>query len=527
MDRLVDLALAGTGHTRDQFDPASNPASMLVGQIPTLSPARQILLAAGANAVYDRAGLQPGAAEPLPTAPEENQPECTPRASQLLRELLDDDQHSLLNEALSRLADSGQRLPYTLIIPALNTATNGTIANSLVHSVIGQRGRWLAALHPAWQQVIQEATADHRPLLLAEAERIWQEGSEDERVGVLLELNQEQPALAREWLSATWKKEKVEFRTWAMRIFIHTASLDDEPFLQQASTDRSETIRTAAKLLLYRLPESQASQAMLARATSLLHVTSSKAGFATRLLGQQQKYTLEVTLPKTDDTAWGKALLHDVPAKKQGQRAWWLRETLAVIDPDNWSTRFNLPPATLINLASEHEFGKQLIEAWGLGANLHSNVEWARALWSFWLNSSNKTDLPDADQAALFALLPAAEQDQIALTILRARNPNLTYWQLVNEALSLPWGRAITEAYLQVIRQQVQRASPKEYRADEWVQTLKSAGAAIAPADFPQALVNWPIPHGESWQIISWREELDQFTAQIELRARLEKELPQ
>jgi hypothetical protein len=113
-------------------------------------PEERLLTAAGAIAVQRRAGRRAAAAPALPPpAAEVTLLQCPPAAVGRL-ELLLADRRSLLGEWLRALAARGRRAPEERLPDLLEAATATQALRDDVEAVLGERGRWLAALEPRW-----------------------------------------------------------------------------------------------------------------------------------------------------------------------------------------------------------------------------------------------------------------------------------------------------------------------------------------------------------------------------------------
>jgi hypothetical protein len=149
---------------------------------PAASTAAQLLRASAVAAVLERAGWQPGAqvrlgaplSSPALPADESRRAPEDERLHGLMRDVLQHGPESMLAPMFHALDQAGQRLPYALLVEALNEGRRSVELRTWLTPVLGERGRWLAGLNPQWSYAsgVQET---------ANAELIWQEGSIEQR----------------------------------------------------------------------------------------------------------------------------------------------------------------------------------------------------------------------------------------------------------------------------------------------------------------------------------------------------------
>src|SRR5262249_1430344 len=149
----------------------------------------------------------------------------------------------LLAEALARFNQVGYRLPHVLLPLALSrTPSDCRPAMALA---VGERGRWLGQFNRQWAWV-GETLTDASDALPPDAEAIWEEGAQGQRVEILLRLRKVAPTRAREWLATVWKREKVDARVAFLETFEVGLSADDEEVLNVALGDKTERVREVA-----------------------------------------------------------------------------------------------------------------------------------------------------------------------------------------------------------------------------------------------------------------------------------------
>ncbi|MFW5419006.1 hypothetical protein J0910_20540 [Nocardiopsis sp. CNT-189] len=138
---LLSAALVGTARTAVPGPP-----------VPEGRAALELLDRAAAAVVRERAGVRPGAAEPLPPARAEALPAAPPAAGARLEALLAEERYEQAGEWLRAAAGKGLLAPPQVLPALLDAAARRGDGLHLpdVLRVCGERGRWLARLEPRW-----------------------------------------------------------------------------------------------------------------------------------------------------------------------------------------------------------------------------------------------------------------------------------------------------------------------------------------------------------------------------------------
>ena len=534
MDALLNAALAGTAHGGQAPVAVGTPLDRLLAQLPADDPEQRILLAAGTRAVYQQAGQQPRPGGTLVApAPAETQPPCTPRAARLLDGLLHGQQADVLPEALGLLRQAGQRLPAELLPAALAAGTRTTALRDELRVALGARGRWLATFNTEWRWA-----AGIPPSETVTMAAIWEEGSSAQRLAALRQVRQDDPALAREWLVAVWKQEKADFRADALQALAPGLSLDDEAFLEAALDDRSQGVRAQAARLLAGLSGSALAARMRDRAGALLIFTPGPSaggrlrGLMRAVTGRGAGGRLDANPPETLDPAWQRDGIVVKPPPGLGERAWWLTQMLAVVPPAHWSAQFAASPPDLIAATGQSEWQWTLLEGWARAAVQAADSAWAAALWSFW-HDAKATDAYYRNTTAsvlhdLLACLPPEDASRAVEQTLTDAGLTNPHWRDALAGLPTPWTRTFSERYLALLDEHIRKAGG-QYSASTstLLASLSIAATALAPVVLPQARTRRPLPEDgtANWQLLTWRQRLDQFTATIQLRQQLREEI--
>lgn len=353
---------------------------------------------AGATGGPSLSTVEPALTETRPVAPA--------AAGALLPQLLAGEWSPLVAEWIEVCSDRGYIVPPVLLPRLLDSAKTPGERSRLL-SVLAERGRWLARQNPAWAWVhAAEPTPD--PAL-------WDDGSDDERLGLLRLLRTTTPAQARELVAKTWADDAPEFRARALEQLRPGLSPADEPFLLTALTDRRKEVRTIAQGLLALLPDGVFAGRMRQRAESMLALHRG-------LFGRK----LEVTLPAAFDPKWKADALEEKPPAGVGEKAHWTQQVLALVPVSHWTKKFDLPAAALFELARKSsDWAELLLGAWYRAATLHGDAEACAALAPLLLASPR--------------LLPPGTNLPAAIATLLAACSEADRWRLVTAESSLGW----------------------------------------------------------------------------------------
>lgn len=461
-NEITNTALIGCERKPLSFDPSEDKLGGLLAQLGQSDREGALLGAAAVVSLYGRAGsLPPKDARPLPEACEpDDAPRCGGRSAIHLGMMLLGEYQRLLPEWLAKVAAAGQRAPEELLPPLLELGRMQEELREAILTVLGARGRWLAALNPDWDYAAGGLDGT-----------LWEAGGRERRLSFLAEMRRRDSARACELLASTWAQESPKDRADFLPVFECGLSLGDETFLESALDDRRKEVRRAAADLLTRLPESALRQRILERARPLL----------TFKLNRLKRKTIEVTLPEACD----KAMQRDGVEPKSyfqgiGEKAWWLQQMLGVIPPQVWSRESGWTIRELIEVAERSDWKSVLIEGWSQAARLCQDVEWAEALLA---------ETYKQDQAVyLFQVLPPARQEAFILQLLR-NDPSLHTSKPARSYVAAcwrQWGGALSRA---VMNSLLHHAATDRFK-DGWLWSgfTDNIGCRLDPALIPETI---------------------------------------
>ncbi|MGP3950436.1 DUF5691 domain-containing protein [Streptomyces sp. 7N604] len=415
-EALVSAALLGTERRRP-------PVSGSAGH--EREPAAALLDAAAVSTVRRRAGLRPAPARERPAvAPEDGRPPLPPAAQRRLAALLANrtaapsnsggrrgtapDLTELLPQWLTAANHHGYRAPAALLPALLDAARSRTDLRQDALALGGPRALWLARLNPDWKFALrgaaggsglpetwQPGSAQPRSVQPSAAQptsvqprtgqpatgqpgnaesdavqRAWQEGLFAERVALLTALRRRDPAAALALLGSTWVRERAEDRLMFVDSLRTGLSPADEPFLEQALSDRSRNVRATAAELLSALPDSALAARMAERASACVALDRTSVASM-----------IAVEAPHACDAAMQRDGVAPKPPSGCGERAWWLGQIVESAPLSCWKDRLGgRSPAEIVALPVADDWQADLHAAWCRAAVRQQDSAWSRAL---------------------------------------------------------------------------------------------------------------------------------------------------
>ncbi|WP_037681341.1 DUF5691 domain-containing protein [Streptomyces griseus] len=376
-ENLVTAALLGT----DRRTPP--------GHRPGRDAPVALLDAAAVEAVRRRAGLRPARAARRPDpAPEDPRSALPDAAARRLSMLLADrssaigggrrgtapDLMELLPQWLATANSRGYAAPPQMLPALLDAARGRTDLRPAALKFAGPRALWLARLNPDWRFALRATpgggAALPGPEETARIQRLWQEGLFAERVALLAAIRAREPAAARELLAATWPTERAEDRLMFLDSLRTGLGPEDEPFLEQALSDRSRNVRATAAELLSALPGSALAARMADRAVACVAVDHTRSAA-----------TITVEAPHECDAGMERdGVVAKAPAGR-GERSWWLGQLVESAPLGTWPGRLGgRTPREIVALPVADDWQSELHAAWCRAAVRQRDTEWSRAL---------------------------------------------------------------------------------------------------------------------------------------------------
>ncbi len=487
MNELLKAALVGTHRQQPPPLNTDSPTDQLVCHASEMSPEQSVLVRSGLIAIREMAGQLPIPVPALGVAPRETECSPTPRMTQLLSQVLSPESINLLPEYVGVLTKYQIHFPHSLLPVVLDFVQSQR--RELLKPVLGKRGQWLATFNPAWNWVVERDTdVSHR---LAELESKWNEGTFTERLQALRQARELDAAIGRQWLNVSFTKEKADYRRKFLEAFSIGLCEEDLPFIEQQLKDRADGVRTVARDLLRRLPESSASKRMLSRGTSVLNGTRNAAG----------ELHLTLTIPQTIDDDWELDGLPDgIPNKPSVGRV-AAKEIIAAIPPVSWLQQFQCPADEFILAAANADESDILFN--GLRESFlrfppidSASIILLNAFWKWFVVEQSRNHWLGSDAVAqtlsLFAIMPPESTDQALITLLSVASARdqLPIVELFNRKNGA-WSVALSKAYLKTTRNIL--ANRSDGFAYRWCETLFPAAIGLNLDCLEEAMAPWTL----------------------------------
>jgi hypothetical protein len=510
------LLKIGTARAGRLPAPLAAPLDELLPPADANQPEAALWLSLGVLDLWERSGFLPsdGPAQAAPdAAPHERLRGCPARAETVLAQLLRGlHPAGLQSEWLRLLQRYGGHLPARFLPRLLDAATRQPALRPQLLPVLGERGRWLARVQAEWAWATADANADMD-------DAAWDTGTLEQRLAALCAWRERDPQGAREALAAAWPSETPEQRAALLPALTVNLSLDDEAFLETALDDRRKEVRTAAQQLLASLPGSQLGQRMLARLLPLLRLEKPWLG----------KAHIVVALPPEYHADMRRDGIGISSHPSIGEKAGWVVDMLAAIDPRFWSRQFERTPRECISLAEASEFTAVLLRGWALGALRQAQADrapdamtWPYVLAGWWVEANvvQREAVPNA----LFDLVATCFHEDAggaSSTLLDTFSGNwlqdgdvLQQLHRLVDKSQETWTPGLTRRFLQLL----EATHPGMLRPGQpsIARLLLPAFARVAdPATAAGAEVQWRADLGT---IAEWRAPIDNFFDLVRLR---------
>lgn len=241
----------------------------------------------------------------------------------------------------------------------------------------------------------------------------------------------------------------------------------------------------------------------------------------------------------------------DLPGDKapygMGKKAWRITQVLAVVPPCRWEERFGVEPEVMVAAVKGSEWEAPLLMGWGRAAKRYGGGGWALPIWR------RCHERPESEGAGSFREWERAWEAALSLVpSMSRRRFAAEFRKLLREdgmtdrlaatlsRLPAPWDEELSMLYLGEMRKHVlERFARNRDENDPWLRTPQQAARRIPPsclqhASFPQPdeipieqeFSNGQVVRYEPYHLRYWREELTKFEETLELRRKLEEEIP-
>lgn len=412
-----------------------------------------LLARAAAETVRRRAGLRPASAGPRPApAPVDQRPALPEAARRRLALLLADRKGGgasgaggrrsaepnvgeLLPQWLAAANARGYAAPPALLPALLDAARARTDIRTEALTLAGARALWLAELNTDWRFALRTGGGG-APGADPDLGK-WEEGLFAERIAVLTRLRTGDPERGLALLRTTWASERAEDRLMFVDALRDGLTPADEPFLEQALSDRSRNVRATAAELLSALPGSALAARMAQRARSCVSLDLSTDRGGRTDSGPR----ILVEAPYACDAAMERDGIVPVPPAGRGERAWWFGQLVDATPLATWRERFGGRTAEeVVGLPVADSWQSDLHAAWCRAAVRQRDAEWARALLG---------QTPVGDPAKLLSVLPERERADRVAAFVASHGLSEAFQMLA--VCAVPWAEPLGGAVIDAL----------------------------------------------------------------------------
>ncbi|MEM9923758.1 MAG: DUF5691 domain-containing protein [Cyanobacteria bacterium P01_D01_bin.50] len=500
---LVKTAVVGTQRKDLKILEQDNQLGEVLSCLGSNDKEGSLLRAAVVISLYQKAGKLTTIDNQtnLETCKLDDLPYCNQKSEKHLEIILNGEYSEILPEWLRITAEVGKVVSPRYLPDLLALGKRQHNLRKDILPVLGNRGIWLAAQNPEWNYFI----TDNR-------EKIWKNGSLEERKTILEQLRQSEPEKGRRQLQNIWRKERAQERASLLSILKFGLSIDDELFLEDTLEDRSKQVRDVAARLLAQIPESKLVQRMIERVLPLLNLDKNAIEVIL-----PKKCTLEMTQDGIDESIYIPSL---------GEKASLLLQMLASVPPSLWSDRWSKTPGELIKLVKNSKWERLFLEAWVTATIKSQDVAWAEALLEVSTRLYKKLSNVDELVQKLFEVLPYPQIQTLILDVLE-QFPDMPF-NSGNPAFPLLihtphiWNEKISQAVISSIKSYVE----SNHQVNNWTfgSALAKFSLQIAPSIYPHAadILTFEISDNIHESVVS---AIDKFLITLQFRFEMKETL--
>jgi hypothetical protein len=498
---LVKTAVVGTHRQQLKINTQDNPLGEVLSCLDTNDKEGCLLSAAGTISLYQKAGQLTAidGKKAVVTCDLDDLPYCSQKSEQHLGMMLNGNYNSFLPEWLQLLAENRKVVSPKYLPELLALGKRQIHLRKDILPVLGKRGIWLAAQNPEWNYAIEE-----------DADKIWNNGSLEARKKLLEKLRESELEKGRSQLQNIWSQEKAKERAILLEALEVNLSVDDEPFLEDALSDKSKLVRDVAARLLAQIPESKLVQRMIERVRPLLSLDNKSIEVIL-----PQKCTLEMTQDGIDESKYIPSL---------GEKASLLLQMLACIPPSIWSNDWQKTPDELIAIVKNSKWEKLFLEAWGTATVRSKDIVWAESLLKLFASSSQNSNRIKLI-GDLLRILPPSQFEILILDILQqSANTSSFNYAIPNLFIYTPyiWNEKVSRAVISSINKSIE--SNNQINNWQFGSALGNYSTKIAPSIYPETADILKFEESENIQE-SIIKAVDKFLAQLQFRYEMKQAL--
>ncbi len=289
---------------------------------------------------------------------------CSSLAETVLKDILAEENVSLLLLWLKHCAAKEQLVPVALIPSLLNLGIHHKSLQPLIVGCCGYRGEWLAVFNPEWRFSVSQSD-----------ETIWETGSLDQRKQVLINWRQKEPGKGLKNLQTEWTKEDAATRQSLLETLSINLSENDIPFLESLVNDKSKKVKEQAIYLLTQIPGSAIVTSYEQLLSQSISLKKDKA-----FLGMVNKTSLNFHLQTVPDSMVKTGIDKLSPNKELTDDEYILGQLVQRVPPDFWERHLSLEPPAIIDLFQKDPQAKKLFSNLVMAVTHFNDSRWAIAL---------------------------------------------------------------------------------------------------------------------------------------------------
>lgn len=345
-DPLIATALLGTARMT-VMPPAPDPSLEATWQaIPLENPAAAVLQGLAIMRTLHRSGVRTREVnESIEPCPAESREVFSPAAVDALKRLLAGEFPEVLPEWLRLASTSARIVPARVLPDLLAAATKNPGLRTAVPALAGERGMWIARRHRKFSWMLEAIKVN---------ENAWDDGEPAERLAWLRQTRVTDASRAATAICSHWAGEDAPMREAILRIVGENPQACDESWLEGlALKDRRQEIREAAATALSNLPESGFQNRAVASVRE-------RVKFERRFL----KRVIAIDPPAAFDPSWAADGIKEKPPQGTGEKAWWLRQMIALVPLDRWPEMLGIGENDLFSTAIDKDWHDPLLLGW-------------------------------------------------------------------------------------------------------------------------------------------------------------------
>ncbi len=493
--QLEKIALLGT--ERSTLTPAMQEVLTAKGINTDQEITKTVLEAVAYYAPLQKAGWQPKVWEGtlLPPSKEVNQQACSNKSRQHLATILEK-YPKLIREFIEAMQANKKYIPPELLPPLFEKSLKDEVLWNQVGHNIGERGKWLLSLNPAWNKLRSDYKVDE-----------WALGSRVLRLALLKKTRQTNPKEGLALLQSTWTIDGVKEKAPLLKILTIGLSMDDELFLENCLNFPRKEIRKIARNLLIQLPASQLHQRIQTELAKLVTFV-------------KKEETIILSLPEANN----KALIRDgIDPKRKGPSSKvevnMLAQMMEIVAPSFWEEHFNATPIQIIKLFANSDRSLFLVNAIIKAIALHQSKEWIAAMVQFWYNTYLQENWQALEIKPIFDVFPNDLFNELVYKRLQAikvmpdeHAPLMLLLQIDHQK----WSKPLSIIVMHLLQEWIRKNPSFSYSGMEYRSLLKNQAAyAIDPSLYPKMSELWLVDQ-RGWA--GWESDIQRFLNTLSFR---------